>query len=301
MRVLLVLALFLAAGLAQNTCQRPLAGQQFTGKYPNVAQLSPVLRNPLAGETVTITFTGASEAVTESSSLISFSANWDINNLILNVRYSDADSETLDTAEYGCESGVNGVYQVKWSDFCTKLVIDVVQDNCYARRVKYNGLVLTRVVPTCDLLDSRENLWNGVYDDFNPEGNEFSSLAVQFVVRPGHSERDVLEQSARGTRKSNWKLDGKGHLLVYDVSSRPKWASCGDRADAGIYLINWSDNCSKFELALVSDSCRGRRELYHTMSVSKGGVDIPRSYSSAATTLPSFLALALSLLAVVLL
>jgi len=298
MRLLVVVALLLPVAFALNTCLRPESGNFFTGVYPLNGQLSPILRNIFANVTVAVAFDTTTSITEAAGSMAIFSVTWDMSNLVLDVKDNGVLNYTLtDLTPYTCD--VSGKYQINWNSGCTQFTLDVVQDECYARRVRYNGLTLKRVVKPCTMLNRRVALYNSAYATYNP-GNLLSGLPVQFIVRPGHSERDILEQSVIGTRRSNWKLDKEGHLLVYDVSSRPKLLTCGDVADAGIYLVNWADDCNSFKLTLVSDSCRGRREIYHEMTVKSGGTDIPRSYNSAGVVVPSVITLFLSALALAL-
>jgi len=265
---------------------------------------SPVLDNLVAGWPVSITFgERVVETETNSTHTLTFSSSWTITNLILEVTYAEGTTSVSDTernvplriGDFNCDPAIVGKYQVKWDDLCTTLYLDLVQDFCVPRRFKYSGLVLKRVgnseCPNRLMNTQREQIYNAKYFNFNP-ANELSGLDVCFVVRPGTSARDVLEQSFRGTRRSNWRFDDH-HLFVYDVSSRPKFLSCDDYPNAGIYMVTWY-NCERFVLTLVSDSCRGRREVYGDMDVNFGKVEISPSYNASPVVLPSFLLVALA-------
>lgn len=309
MKVLILLALLFAVALGQNTCFRPLEATEFTGKLPLAGKLSPVHENLVAGWAVSVTF-GANNAVVElqtnGTHSLGYQAEWKINNLVLNVNYATATSTVSDAnvhvplskAEFDCDPATVGQYQVRWDVLCTRLSLELVQDFCIPRRFKYSGLVLNRVgnveCPARVMerkLGQPVKLYNAQYVNFNP-ANELSGLDVNFVVRPGTSGRDVLEQSFRGTRRSNWRFTDH-HLFVYDVSSRPKFLQCHEYNNIGMYLVNWY-TCDRFILTLVSDTCRGRRDVYADMAISANGIDISPSFNAAASAVPSFAILVLT-------
>jgi len=300
MKVLVVLTLLLAVAFGQNTCFRPLIETEFTGKLPFVGRNSPVLDNLVAGWPASFKF-GTDNAVVElqtnGTHTITFQAQWVINNLVLNVNYATGTSSVSDVnvhvpltfGDFDCDPSIVGQYQVRWDVLCTRVTLELVQDFCVPRRFKYSGLVLNRVgnteCPTRILGTNRERLYNSQYVNFNP-ANELSGLDVSFIVRPGTSARDVLEQSFRGTRRANWRFT-EHHLFVYDVSSRPKFLQCDEYNNMGMYLVNWY-TCDRFVLTLVSDTCRGRRDVYADMDIKLGSIDISPAYNTAASSTPCF-------------
>jgi len=319
MKLILVLALLAVAAVAQNTCRRPIGGNVFKGKYPLSGERSPVLhpetrpwgwRDYPWSWDVEFDFTTdgfVRETATNGSHTVGFTSTWDINNLYCEINYESVQSVVLSqeqpysrpvpTTDLACTTQP-GRYRIHWNDWCTKITFELFDDHCFARRVKFNGLVITRQGYTCHDINfprhtRREQCWSATYPK-NAGNSDLRGLPVQFVIRPGTSERDVLEQSARGTRRSNWRFTNN-HLHVYDVSSRPKWMHCTDYGNDGIYLITWYDNCRRFILNYVTDSCNARRELYQDLDVVFLPTAIPSSTNSGALIVPSILAIASAL------
>lgn len=171
----------------------------------------------------------------------------------------------------GCMAGAVGTYNVAFAAGCGSMVWTAVTDACVVRSAAISGQTFARLgASMADAGVVTDAATDGGRPDVGvdggtactlvsdwQQGSPLGTIFYRFALMG--TWEGAMTQSALGTigstRLGNYTFDGTTLRLTNDLSG-----SCS-AMDVGVYTVSFGMSCASATLALVSDTCVGRRTV----------------------------------------
>jgi len=190
----------------------------------------------------------------ETSSMATREGAWMFDpsgDLIVKDTYANPMNYTCGTPE--------GKYNVDWNADCSRATLTTVYEGCDFRRQLYSGVTLYRLVPKCNFYPYAT--WFGNFQGRDPVR---SGVAAKFQFGENFA---VQENFTGGYTDSRFQLTSSGLLYTRWFGSMP--VSGCSAADDGLYLVQWSRECTTAQLHVIHDNCTQRQNLYDSLVINK--------------------------------